>query len=69
MVKALNAALENWILSLPLPQSSCVLLGKSLKPGCLQVGANCVCLIFWVPDLRPWGLVCRSTEQSTGAVL
>lgn len=53
-------------------QTSCVILGKSLKPAFSQVVMNCVFLIFWVPNLGPRVLICRSAElqlKSRGTML
>lgn len=59
-----NAPSENWILTLPLEQNSCVMLAKFCKPFFHRAVINCLILIFCIPNWKLRCPICRNTEHS-----
>lgn len=51
--KSITQEWERCLLLLPWKSTH---IWPSYKP---QVVTNCVFLIFWMPDLKPWGLICK----------
>lgn len=62
-LRQLNTDMGNWILSLSPPWRSPVMLDRLLKTSVSQVVTNCLFLIFWLPVLRQWGLICRGAQH------